>query len=125
MLGLTIACAFACGGDDDMGQPNGAAGATSAGGDPTALCNEWCDHQVAAGCANTPAGYATACKALCAATTQATPEPCRDELSVQQACSARLQFQCDTSGIARPVGNCARESAACAQCAGKLCSSLL
>ena len=113
----------------------GACGSSSDGGPdnsedlsqltPAELCQKKCDLQVAAGCANTPADYASSCLLICQGKYNKFPS-CSAASHALDACSVqRVSYGCESGTIsAKPVGICASQGVACGTCTGNFLDCL-
>ena len=83
-------------------------------------CEDNCDRQLGAGCANTAADFGATCKRACVAY-RATYPDCVNLLNAMSGCvNDKVTFSCDSSGSLThdPVAICMDEEYACYACTG-------
>ncbi len=83
-------------------------------------CEDNCDRQVSAGCANTTVDLAATCKQACIAYRVNYPD-CASEMNRMSGCvNDKVKFSCDSSGtlVATPIAVCSDEEYACYHCTG-------
>jgi hypothetical protein len=83
-------------------------------------CESNCDRQANAGCASTPADFASTCKEGCVVHRASFPD-CVSAMDAVAGCVDRkVTYQCDANGKVEgtPVGRCLEEDYACFVCTG-------
>jgi hypothetical protein len=118
---ILLAIALAGCSSSSSSSPSSSSGETTPSPD---AYKAWCDHQVAAGCKNTPAGYADSCKTLYGNGRTKIKPDCQAKYDALMECGADKEtYTCNASGSPEgsPQGACASEGSACDACNGSSC----